>query len=652
LASSKIDDLVKDDNYTPLIKKYLDSLDGSQQDILVNGKVKWWPLYSLIFEKEFRTPQQQHEVIGRYVNAASEKSNHAHVCLAEIIRLGYCSNVLTTNFDELIFEELTSHRIIPTLCDSYDTFSRFSKKPRTIQLIHLHGSKHSYKIINTIQDIVKHGHLDSFHNVINNATESHDNLIFIGYGANEEWFSKFIELRKRHLDKNIYWICYESNFNELSTLAQQFLMLNEEKTHVLYEQDADAFFHELTRKLDISLLHYDLIHQITPITPAARSDQSNIAFHQARADREREYIIAALKNYREGRSIRDKVITKVYKYISKQEYDKALRCIKKIRDPLELFQLAYQSEIKLKKFRNEKQIRLIIEIYSRIESLSHTNLTTVLLDSLGQKANLLKDISVSAKSVQDAAKAIETLKKLEHLIPEQDLERISKLNNSYGVALFRYAELNKEDSKALLQHSIARFDKALEHRCKRQKPQFWSNTTINKANSIKTLALRSPNQADCASTLRALNQAILMLKETVAVQKKLKHRKDRFIIAKSHDNIGHAYFNKADLYLAGDYYLKAFQSAKKAIHHSEVAMDLFIEFNEPFFRDLASSNLAKSYILMSYCNKDIQKLDWALDIAEQTRRDISPDHTELKNIFDEIIRKGNIFRQEILSAVN
>lgn len=150
--------------------------------------------------------------------------------------------MLTTNFDQLVLEGIIRTGILPVVADGIEALSRLSGKPQYPQVVHLHGSMHTYRPLNSDSDVK-----DTDKELLVNATlynMLHDSsvLVIVGYAGGEEGvMSLLIEAAKRLPDKVVYWVQYSPDPGKVSDKAQELLHCGKNK-YLILGQDADAFF--------------------------------------------------------------------------------------------------------------------------------------------------------------------------------------------------------------------------------------------------------------------------------------------------------------------------------------------------------------------------------------------------------------------------
>ena len=109
----------------------------------------WSALYSYFFEFHLKSPNQQREVINEIIDNARDGLNWAHACLGELVERRYVHTILTTNFDQLVLQGIIRTGILPVTADGLEALNRITGRPKRPQVVHLHGSMHTYNLRNS-----------------------------------------------------------------------------------------------------------------------------------------------------------------------------------------------------------------------------------------------------------------------------------------------------------------------------------------------------------------------------------------------------------------------------------------------------------------------------------------------------------------------
>jgi hypothetical protein len=104
----------------------------------------WGRIYGHLFEDHFSEAKAQQEIIENAIKPSLGKINWAHLCLGELVNKRYVHTVLTTNFDQLVLDGIIRTGIIPVVADGVESLSRIKAMPSYPQVIHIHGSRHTY----------------------------------------------------------------------------------------------------------------------------------------------------------------------------------------------------------------------------------------------------------------------------------------------------------------------------------------------------------------------------------------------------------------------------------------------------------------------------------------------------------------------------
>lgn len=223
-----------------LVGEYALKADGSH----------WGPLYSHFFESHLKSPNQQREVINEIIDAANDRLNWAHACLGELVALRYVHTVLTTNFDQLVLQGIIRTGVLPVTADGLEALNRITGKPRRPQVVHLHGSMHTYNLRNSRAALNETSQDSGALSMIHGLLQQCDLLVVVGYSGGEEGIMELLSEATRSMPQLvIYWVTYEQGHDGLSYNARR--LLAGENKFTIWGGAADKFFGDLMGELRI-----------------------------------------------------------------------------------------------------------------------------------------------------------------------------------------------------------------------------------------------------------------------------------------------------------------------------------------------------------------------------------------------------------------
>jgi NAD-dependent SIR2 family protein deacetylase len=212
---------------------------------------QWPALYTHIFEDHFTSLNQQRTIISGIIDEAGDKLNWASACLGELVRRAYVHTVLTTNFDLLALQGIIRTGILPVIADGIESLNRVAAQPNRPQVVHLHGSMHTYNPRNTRTAVLETGKDPTLRSVLYNVLQNCDVFVIVGYAGGEEGVMDLLcEAAARMKSLVIYWVLYESEHTRLSNGARRLLTIGENK-FVLLGYDADNLFRDIMKGLGI-----------------------------------------------------------------------------------------------------------------------------------------------------------------------------------------------------------------------------------------------------------------------------------------------------------------------------------------------------------------------------------------------------------------
>jgi len=184
---------------------------------------------------------ERHDVIAPKIDAS--RVNWAHMAIAQLMKHGYVSRILTTNFDPLIIKACAIAGIFPAV---YDLASSDVFKPAQVRdpsVFYLHGQRLGFVMLNTDKQVGSH--FDTLKPVFDRAGEGRV-WIVAGYsGANDPVFKHLAEVE--HFGHNLYWVGYR---DEEPAPHVAGLISKQRCAYYVSGYDADGFFVELARALD------------------------------------------------------------------------------------------------------------------------------------------------------------------------------------------------------------------------------------------------------------------------------------------------------------------------------------------------------------------------------------------------------------------
>ncbi|HEX6901224.1 MAG TPA: tetratricopeptide repeat protein [Thermoanaerobaculia bacterium] len=228
-------------------------LKGDLQDYsyLADHKISelpWDKLYEFFFSEFYGVPVIQNHVIEKVVKRGV-KLNWAHVCLGELMRQRFVHTVITVNFDLLALEGAIRAGVIPAVADGFEALSRVRGTPLHPQLIHLHGTCHSYTLRNSadaIRAILANRDADL---AVRNLLRDSACILVVGYSAGDPGLATL--LQKYNYDNRLFWAAFDTQRESLSEQARA--ICDSWNAKMLYGVTADGLFRELLRRLDLGI---------------------------------------------------------------------------------------------------------------------------------------------------------------------------------------------------------------------------------------------------------------------------------------------------------------------------------------------------------------------------------------------------------------
>lgn len=174
------------------------------------------------------------------------KINWAHICIAILLKENYVDRVLTTNFDPLISRACALLGQFPAI---YDFAASQNFKPEYVHdkaIFHLHGQHTGFVMLHDETETKRLS--ESLKPVFKDASQGRL-WIVVGYsGECDPVFDDHLS-EVESFDFNLYWVGYQDS--PPSEHVQKKLLQKDKNAYHIPGHDADSFFIELTRKLDI-----------------------------------------------------------------------------------------------------------------------------------------------------------------------------------------------------------------------------------------------------------------------------------------------------------------------------------------------------------------------------------------------------------------
>lgn len=206
-------------------------------------------LYPEIFEKIFSEATQEREVIREAIERAAHNINWAHLRLGQLVKAKCIHTILTTNFDLLALKGLVRNGIWPVVADGLEALTRVDPRPVLPQLVHIHGSLHNYRRINSIRQLKQVGSDSEVYRSISSLLRDAPFLLIVGYRGEEAGLMAPLKSALNSFEgKPVYWTFYGQEASPAALELQR-----HGKAKILFGQDADRLFDSLANGLNLGL---------------------------------------------------------------------------------------------------------------------------------------------------------------------------------------------------------------------------------------------------------------------------------------------------------------------------------------------------------------------------------------------------------------
>ncbi len=217
----------------------------------VDGQARWGDLYSYVFSAHMKHPNEQRDLISEMIEGQEYALNWAHACLGALVEKRFVHTILTTNFDQLVLQGVIRTGLVPVVADGLESLNRISPTPKRPQVVHLHGSMHTYELRNSYAALQETEHDRGLQVMMMSLLREASVLVVVGYAGGEEGIMTLLQYAAKALPRMVlYWIAFEDDFDLLSDRAKALLSTGENMFFIL-GQRADDFFNKVVGELGI-----------------------------------------------------------------------------------------------------------------------------------------------------------------------------------------------------------------------------------------------------------------------------------------------------------------------------------------------------------------------------------------------------------------
>lgn len=230
-------------------KDYFRGDDVFTNDDLGVERANWSLVYDRLFTEHYNSPKEVRKIFSRIFENTGNAINWTHVCIGELVRAGYVSTVLSTNFDQLALEGIARTGRLPIVADGLEYLGRITGDSIQPQLIQIHGSRHTYHLRNSKEDTEELSRDHGARHAIDELFRTARVFVVVGYGGREKGIMELlIEAGKRYPDTRIFWCSHSESPEELSKFAKSFLCTSKYSS-IIHGYDSDELFDTLLDQL-------------------------------------------------------------------------------------------------------------------------------------------------------------------------------------------------------------------------------------------------------------------------------------------------------------------------------------------------------------------------------------------------------------------
>lgn len=448
----------------------------------------WGNLYGKIFEEHFQADIFQKEIIKDAIDKSNNKINWAHICLGELVKRGYVHTVLTTNFDQLVIRGIINTGLIPVIADGIGALTRIDSKPQTPQVVHIHGSMHTYSLRNSAKDVQEIENMLPVEGTMYGLLRDSALLVVVGYAGGEEAVMKLLVKSATHFNKMVvYWAMYEDDYKSLSPNALT-LMESGNNKFVITKCDADDFFARILEGLEIGVPEWmnnpiqSLLEQSLEFAKTTNPDiQIKIQNYKDK--------IKKLNDFWNTKSASKTIEEEVATLRLGGKFEEALSKLeKKTGNTYELLKLKAETAFEAgqesrKKKYIEKSVNYWRQVLQTTTPKSNSKQWSELQFGLGKALQLLSEIESNKDFISRAVDAYEEALKIKSF--RNDAEKFVEAQNNLGVALIALNEL-VEDSEYVTR-AVSAHKSALKKIKRENNQKVWAETQSNLAGTLQML---------------------------------------------------------------------------------------------------------------------------------------------------------------------
>jgi tetratricopeptide (TPR) repeat protein/NAD-dependent SIR2 family protein deacetylase len=435
--------------------------------------IDWHRVYDTVFSDHFNTPDDAREVFSGFVDAANGQVNWAHLCLGELVKQKLVSTVITTNFDQLVLAGLVRSGVLPVVCDGTESLTRIRGAPLHPQIIELHGSRHTYRLRNSPEEVAELANDEQTIASIGSIFQDMRAFVLVGYGGREDGIMDLlIKAAQRFPDKRLIWVAHNEDPGQLTDKAKRFLATSRNAI-LLVGQDGDSFFLRLLMALEIGAP--ETIRE--PLFLAARH-AGLLALQGA-------------EGIADGATIRDALDR------HRAEITMMRAALATHRDNLT------RIEQVLSEARNLRLAGKLSDAFQLLDSIKHTEDPRVWVE-LADVAHEFGPASLERKPLDVAAEAAQHV--LAHRDRKTDPTAWAEAQDALGKAFFKLGK--RDNSTARLKRAVAAFRDALQERTRARAPLDWASTQNSLGDALAALSPHRRGTAPLKEAVAAHQNAL------------------------------------------------------------------------------------------------------------------------------------------------
>jgi len=428
-----------------------------------------------------------------------------------LVKRRYVHTVLTTNFDQLVLQGIIKTGLLPVIADGLESLTRVTSQPKIPQVVHLHGSMHTYNMLNSERAVQETERELPLGAMLYRLLQDSKMLVIVGYSGGEEGVMKLlIESTKKFKDMMIYWVMFDKGIDSLSERAKDLLKIGRNK-FIIPDISADKLFAELAEELKIGApewMEEPINLQLKNLNEFAASDVPDI---EEKIKDYKEKIKLLEECWTETEQKHSNWLNQVVTLRLKGQHEKALQILRlheNSKDPY-IWRMRAESANEVGQPSSDRRlIEESIQAWNHILKLeSKAGKSDVRFEAqkgLGQTLQSLYEINNNKKVLESAVEAYRNA--LREIDKDKENAKWAETQQLLGGALQNLGDETRK--KEYLEQAIEACQEALKVYTIKSSPLDWAEIQVSLGDAFQTLGNISKNTDLLEKSVEVYNSAL------------------------------------------------------------------------------------------------------------------------------------------------